>query len=381
MRVSPLVVAATLLLSGCGAAGFQTQGQGQVRIVGPEEIVFDWTTQRCENEDIPDLAARAFRDITGTVQLLASHSRTRRMTGATLDTVVRDCTPVMASHGNADPAMYDDQEWLAAPYTEDGATVHALVHNEYQGNTHPGQCPSGLYEDCWYNAITSAFSRDSGRSYAHPAPPPGHLVASLPYRYVPFGRRTGYFMPTNIVRNQADGFFYAMLEAPQRDLQEAGVCVIRTRTLADPTSWRAWNGSGFAVQFINPYLNQGADPAQHVCKPVAVGSIGQMVGGSLVFSTHYNRFLLVGIEQRNGVWGFYYSLSGDLVNWTPMALAMWIRPPWIPGPGDGLHYPSLLDPQDTTRNFERITRRPYLYFVRMHGGLDRDLVRVRVEFP
>ena len=34
---------------------------------------------------------------------------------------------------DADPSQFDEAEWLAAPYTEDGETVYAVVHNEYRG--------------------------------------------------------------------------------------------------------------------------------------------------------------------------------------------------------------------------------------------------------
>ena len=40
-------------------------------------------------------------------------------------------------------------------------------------------------------------------------------------------------------------------------------------------------------------------------------------------------------------------------------------------------YPSLVDHADTTVNFERAGRTPYLYYMRINdGSLDRDLVRV-----
>ena len=48
-------------------------------------------------------------------------------------------------------------------------------------------------------------------------------------------------------------------------------------------------------------------------------------------------------------------------------------------------YPSLLDPDSPSRNFETTGRRPWLYFTRFHykecrSDLNRDLVRVRVRF-
>ena len=91
----------------------------------------------------------------------------------------------MNSRLDADPAKYADHEWLAAPYTDDGRTVYSLVHDEYQGQTHPGRCPSGVYLKCWYNSITLAVSTDGGRTFTHAERRRAHLVASVPYRYEP----------------------------------------------------------------------------------------------------------------------------------------------------------------------------------------------------
>ncbi|MEM1378306.1 MAG: hypothetical protein AAGG69_13050 [Pseudomonadota bacterium] len=45
-------------------------------------------------------------------------------------------------------------------------------------------------------------------------------------------------------------------------------------------------------------------------------------------------------------------------------------------------YPTLIDHDSPSRNFETADEDMYLYFTRLNngqGGLDRDLVRVRVE--
>ena len=44
--------------------------------------------------------------------------------------------------------------------------------------------------------------------------------------------------------------------------------------------------------------------------------------------------------------------------------------------------PSIVDHADSTTNFERPGRTPYLYYTRHNGGywLDRDLVRVPLTF-
>jgi hypothetical protein len=47
-------------------------------------------------------------------------------------------------------------------------------------------------------------------------------------------------------------------------------------------------------------------------------------------------------------------------------------------------YPSLIDPASRSRNLDTVGRRAYLYFSRANqpcdSGLDRDLLRVPVEF-
>lgn len=54
-----------------------------------------------------------------------------------------------------------------------------------------------------------------------------------------------------------------------------------------------------------------------------------------------------------------------------------------PAGTDPLIYPSVLDPDDTSRNFEVVGKRADLYFTRWNpdpDGFDRDLVRVPIEF-
>lgn len=130
-----------------------------VRIAGSEQTVFSWPRDRCALRDYRDLPARAFRDAGGDVQLIASRYRNRRFIGPSLDRLTHPCDVTMASARNANPARFDDLEWLGSPYTQDGRTVYALVHNEYKGHQHPGRCPSADYLSCWYNSVTLAVSR------------------------------------------------------------------------------------------------------------------------------------------------------------------------------------------------------------------------------
>lgn len=359
-------------------------------IAGEKEIVFDWSRDACSATDIPDLPARAFRDSGGRVQLIVSHQETRRMIGPDLDHVTRDCTVVMASHGDPDPARFDDREWISAVYTQDGETVYALVHNEYQGHRHPGRCPSGDYRQCWYNAITLAVSTDGGRSYAH-ADPPHHLVASIPYRYEPDAGPVGVFSPTNIIHRPEDGYFYALFRTAPFGDQPGGISLMRTRDLADPDGWRAWDGRRFTVRFVDPYRERRAKPATHSARPVH--QRGGFVATSVTYNTRVQRYLLIGMSQQwdrergKAVPGVYYSFSEDLLRWTPLRLLLEAERPgtYERDDPDPILYPSALDPRSRSRNFETTGKRFYVYFTRFNrsapdsNGFDRDLIRVPVE--
>ena len=306
-----------------------------------------------------------------------------------MDTVRHDWRRVRVSDPDDDPARFDDREWITAPYTTDGRTVHALVHNEYQGDKHPGRCPSEEYLKCWYNSITLARSTDGGRTFTHAAPP-GHLVASVPYRYEADAGPFGLFQPSNIVRRAEDGFYYALIRAQAYDAQRGGTCLMRTARLDLPGSWRAWDGSGYNVRFADPYRSSGE--SGHLCTPVSVPEIGAMTD-SLTYNTYLDKYVLVSpaaarpAGSRGVVWGVYYSTSDDLIDWTPRRL---IREAVLVGPYQcGDRNPvgnfSLLDPDTRSRTFETTGRRPWLYFTRFHykkcrSNLNRDLVRIRVRF-
>jgi len=355
-----------------------------VSVAGTPETVFDWTTSRCERWDIPDLSARAFRDANGQVQLVASHYATRVSVGPDVNHLRHDCGVVFGSHRNPDPAAYDDAEWIGATYTLDGSTVYAFVHDEYEGNTHPGQCPSGDYGKCWWNTVTSAASNDGGRSYAHSTPPA--LVATYPYRYVPDRGSFGAMMPSNIVQNSRDGFYYALIyvkEQRQGAPNTNHLCLVRTKDLADPSAWRAWSGgTSFSTSFIDPYRST-ANPADHLCRAVSPDALRDFPLGSLTYVADADQWLLVGVGGEGD--GFYYSTSTDLINWAPRKLFLAATSPWTYkcGGADPVHYPSVLDPASTSRNFETTGKNAYLYYTQFHTqncqqGPDRDLVRVPI---
>jgi hypothetical protein len=377
------VFASYRIVHGGDSAGGVPSPLRSIAIIGPEQTVFDWSRDACEPRDIPDTPARAFRDSRGRVQLIASHYVNRRELGFDLDRLTHRCEVIMRSGYDPQPQSYDDREWIASPYTRNGRTVFALVHEEYQGYNHPGACSSGELLKCWYNAITFARSDDGGRSYRQPGGA-AKLVAASPYRYEPDAGAYGLFTPSNIVYRKTDRHYYVLVRSGEHGAQGYGVCLLRTRRLADPASWRAWDGSGFGVRFIDPYREK--DPqGEHTCEPVARPQIDRM-SMSLTWNTYLDRYLLVGEAAGrfpSATIGIYYSTSEDLVHWSRRSLLREVEAPWTFECGDRqpVTNPSVLDPASRSRNFETSGRRPWLYFTRFHYAhceqtLDRDLARV-----
>ncbi len=297
----------------------------------------------------------------------------------------------MGSELASDPARFADHEWLAAPYTQDGRTVYSLVHNEYQGDKYPGQCPSGEYLECWYNAVTLAVSRDGGRTYRHVAAPPAHRVASLPYVYEPDSGPYGYFAPSNIVLNRKDGYHYAMLRAadvsqsalwhvPDADQDPGG-----PRLLAR-LGWCRFRRS-IRRPLHGPQPRSRATTSARRCRRTRSAECRRVSPTT----TYFDKWLLVGSSQDTirgrEVFGFFYSLSDDLRSWSHRKLIREVEMTWSFECGDSnpVSYPSVLDPRSPSRNFETSGRNPDLYFTRMHysncqQGLNRDLVRVPIRF-
>jgi hypothetical protein len=357
-----------------------------IRLVGRPQVVFDWSREACVSGGYPDQPARAFRDFRGRVQLLLSHYVNHRLVGPSLELLQPDCDPVMSSAEDPRPSAFADRQWISSIFTRDGRTVWALVHDEYQGNLHPGRCPSGSYYRCWYNAVTLARSGDGGRTYRPVGDGSGRLVAAPSFRYRPDLGSRGVFAPSNVVRGR-DGAFYALVRI--RDLSgRQGVCALRTPKISAPGRWRGWDGAGFGYRFRSPYR---ASPSREIpCELIDPGRIAEMTE-SLTFNAVLDRYLLVGLAppESSAVGadgpGLYYSTSTDLVHWSPRALIDRVvtKHSHRCGGPPAIAYPSLIDPVSPSRTFATSGAAPFLYYtlLRYEGcrlSNDRDLMRVRL---
>jgi hypothetical protein len=358
-----------------------------VKVTGLDETVFDWSSDACEDLDYPDLSARAYRDDRGRVHLIASHFIARPFSGPSLNDLSHSCRPVFRSDRDPNPAHFDDMEWISSLYTRDGKKVYALLHDEYQGYLHGSRiCPSGVYAECWYNAVTLATSSDGGQTFRHAAPP-RQLVATIPERYKPDGGQAGMFAPTNIVKS-SDGYYYSMVHTIGYD-HKSGVCLMRTDDLSDARSWRGWDGNGFDLVFQDPYSSRSADER---CAFVAREAIQDM-SYSLTYNTYLEKFVLVGYAaeydrlKRQTVWGIYFSVSDDLVHWSRRKLLkeVELQGTYRCGDSNPVQYFSVLDPESKSRSFDTVGKTAYLYFTRLNYencelSADRDLMRFPIEF-
>lgn len=371
-----------LLLAAMGlvaAAAAQAQPPAPgltLSVAGPPAVIFQKARDACDPLDIPDAPARAIRDASGQVQLYAPHFLDRRLRGPDLMHVRNDCRVVFQGVEDDNPAAFDDRAWITSLYTPDGRTMHAAVHNEFQGHRRPAQCPSGKYIDCWYNAIAAAISTDGGQHFQR-ARPGSDLIAALPYRYDEVtGHHSGYFNPSNMVMK--DGALFMMIFATEVKAQHAGNCLLRTDRIADPGAWRAWDGLGFNVVLVDPYQSDEA-PDLHVCAPVGRSQLRWPVT-SLVMHKPSGLFIAVMMNGARGG-GVLYATSTDLVTWSaPVKL--------MDGAGEAAYqcgdlapvaYPSLLDPHSADRNFMEVGDAGVLFLTRFNvpgckTSMDRDLI-------
>ncbi|KAA5595961.1 hypothetical protein [Blastochloris sulfoviridis] len=345
-----------------------------IAVTGDEKPLFLWSRDRCDLEDIPDANARTFRDSRGRLNLIASNSDTRISVFDDSGSPTRPCNVVLPSSRDPNPSNYADKSWITSVWTQDGTTVHALVHHEFHAHQHPNTCILNDYVGCWYNTITYARSDDGGQTFQQSTPPA--VVASVPFTQdFAQGRRRGFFGTSNIVyfENKWWMFSYTSGWAGQK----SGSCLFQTADIASPTSWRAFDGTAFVAQFPDPYI-QSAGPTS-TCLPIFENSVGSI-------TRFENRFVAVYIAADNYSlkdpnFYVYYRTSKDLVNWGKPNVLMPINDVSSVRCGDKSRYayPSLLQDEELQRDGASAVLTLVRFNVRnCRNTLDRDLISIPV---
>jgi hypothetical protein len=378
VRTGAQVGLLALALSGAAWAA-RTEPAVILQAVEPTKIepVFLWTRDRCAEDDIPDAPLRAVRLDTRQIMALATHEQNRRFLGSDLGALRRDCRIVFSGLHSDKPEDYSDRVWISSVWSEDGRTIFALGHDEYQAHRHPNRCRFSTYLGCWYNAIVPLRSDDSGLTFSRVGNRP---VASIPIRQdVDQGHSRGFFEPTNIIK-RGDAFF-TLIRTGAEGRQKAGTCLFRTTDLAHPEAWRFFDGERFSSN-VDPYRDAVRDAKP--CAPLK-GLRGNV--GSVAYAPALGVYIAVSAfgSKISSESGFYFSVSTDLIHWSEGRLFLPLPTPWSASCGqDRFIYPSLVDANSPSRNFDIIAGDPYLYFVRQRfdgcqGTLQRDLVRMRLR--
>ena len=170
--------------------------------------------------------------------------------------------------------------------------------------------------------------------------------------------------------------------------------MLRTATIEEPASWRAWDGTGYGYAFDDPYAG-GERPDDAGCRPVSPNLLNGPLRSVLL---HKPTGLFVGVMLTAGTTretrearGVYYTLSRDLVEWSrPQPLLIASTRAEVKRLSDGrseakaaIDYPSIIDHASPGDNFEFLAGEPHLYYVELpvtNGKLtgERRLVRRRL---
>lgn len=353
------------------------------------QIVFQPPRDACDGHDVPDVNPRAFRDADNTIVMFALHDVNRALRGKDLSHLKLDCKVVYKSSFSGNPAAYDHQSWIAATWTDNGKDIAAIVHHEFHGDRN-GLCnvpKDKAAMGCWFNTLIAANSTDGGASF-HKLPSP--VVASSPFKQdVDQGRHRGFFNPSNIV--SSDGYKYLFSNTTGWPGQQFGVCLFRSSEPGKPNSWHAFDGKAFTIRYADPY---GApQPLPSECRPIAPFPVAP---GAVVRQRGSGLWLAVvqawKDEKFFPVSGFYYATSRDLISWSEPRLLFATKTLFDNACGAGRlnSYPSILDEQAKTRNFEDVGEDAWLYYASMRVDgcshtSDRTLMRrkitIRAESP
>ncbi len=346
------------------------------------KVLYSWSRQRCDDEDVPDVPARAFRDYRGEVKIVATNSENhiRKLQGEPLQ-LRAECKVSLTSAHDGNASQYNDYRFLAATWTEDGHTIFGIVHNEYHANEHVA-CKFHTITPCWYNSLTYAISKDGGLTFTQALPP--NVIAAAPFRQdFDQGRHRGFFNPTNIL--QWNGYWWFLSPTTGWAGQPGGTCLFRSQQIDDASSWRLWNGSGFTVRLEDPYLEAITSARCQIVVPYAFTGIYKKERSDLFIGLLTDQDKSDGDPQKRTM-NIEISYSSDLISWTKPDLLKTV-PAFNSRSCDDKErfaYPAFLDLHSSDRNFSTVNQKFLLLLTRAevdqcHITNNRDLIAYEVD--
>ena len=360
-----------LLLAICCATADATTTSFTIAPSGPPISVWSSVDQlhKCGVNDTPDIPARVFTDAQGLVHMIVGSTSFHLMTGPSVFNQTRSCASTWNSTQSPDESLYAAAQWLNPPHVFPNGTVVVLVHNEYPNNvtwrTQRG-CTQP-YPYCWQASQGLAISDNWGVSWRLARPPPGHLVAAVPYKVNNTQLASGWAGPSNFFRNPREpGFFYVAVQNRNTvGLQPAGICFMRTRDLTDPASWRAFGGgTSYNVTFASPFTIAPGTESAHIC---TVANLPPCTPHGVVYSVYLELFVITMdcLSEDGGSTWMAMSTSPDLVTWT-LPVEFYSQkdlPPNVAKNVTSMTYSTFIDPsQSEAGNFGVIGQDPPLFW-------------------
>jgi hypothetical protein len=353
-------------------------------------VMSAYTERRCPEDYITDAPLRALRKADGQIWALAADGHNWFLTGTSLLSLSTTCAPAMQSGMSDEELAHDYESWIQATYSKDGTNVFGLVSEALEG--HGGSYPcytKAESQNCWINTITAAFSRDGGSRFIL-YPVGKRVVAESNRKYDPSQHGLiGYLTTSNIVSNGSSYFVFIYVNADPSGGQAKGNCLFESKSLFDTQSWFAWSGNGF-----NAVTRKEGRREAQPCTPLAPSLLDQPVR-SLTYWSKYKVWVATFFSRRatpsvGRVPGIFMSTSRDLLNWSDPTLVMQAHQQREPGEcNDFIRYPSILDPDSASRNFDTIDSGreiltfTYNFVTGCHGSYNRDLeyVALREQAP
>ena len=197
----------------------QPAGIAGLRIVGEPVRIFDYLVDGIGPSQVPDIAAAAWREADGTVNVNVSTAENYRMRGPDLESLVSDPHVIFSSAARAEDIVeshYNYRHWLAAPYSFDGRTLYALSHSEWHAcllaDCGPASNPKVYFQSSGTGAVTSMVSGDGGASWSMNGVDAAHVVSSEALQW------TGTVQLANRIYQNADNL--SGMSSPSRIIKE-----------------------------------------------------------------------------------------------------------------------------------------------------------------
>ncbi len=317
--VEPIVWQDAITLPRANGGG---RGLPKLAATGPAEIVFNKTRDHCCRPsdgaclnwaghvgEQPDSVPTAWHNPrTNTSYLISATSWGHFATiGASLSTLRRhDCdAPVFTAANRTSPASFANNQWLQSARVFPNGSGVALIHNEFHGEQvcRGGDCQYCSFDrkvgdaDCVLWSTDLGRTDDGGATWKATHSP----LFAVPRRYKKDQPISGYGALGALLYHETDGFYYGHVArshpANVPNGTAMGFCTFRTRTPAEPTSYRGWNGTAWATRWVDPY---------NFSRPVPEDELWQYecaLAETHDESAHPSpRFLAQGVRQRRPDW-------------------------------------------------------------------------------